>query len=277
MLATADPTGGRNTAPATTTQEKRPVRLLVPTRRRSDYWLPLEDTLRASDLGITRHTTDAELEALVAEYGQTSFVTYRDDLYRLRDALRIPRDIAEARAWGFTVPEDENEEESHDDPRRRLGWWWVYDPIRTETREERRDRYRSDRRMIDTKGFARAICRAYITTKDLKAKSDHFRKVVDDAAYRTDLVRTILAANPSTTAQHVEQSLLAEANDFLLKAMPPRRDRAGQSDQWHVSDALDNGRLTGRLNEWYEHESIKQTGRPRGSKTRNRRTKTTTQ
>lgn len=275
MLATNTAAVQNTTA---TKEETRPVRLLVPTRRRSDYWLSHEDTLRASDLGITRHTTDDELEQIVTEFGQTEFVTYRDDLFRLRDGLRVPRDVAEARAWGFDVPitAAENAEELSDDTRKRLGWWWVYDPNRTETRQQRRQRYLADQRLVDMKGFARVVCRAYITVKDRKFESDNIRKVLDDVEYRRDLAATIAQENPAVTAAQAEQKLLAKAREDVLKAMPPRRDRAGQSDQWSVADAARYGRDTERLDEWYEYNKIKQTGRPLGAKTRNRRTKANT-
>lgn len=278
MLGTAD-SAPRETAPATEVAT-RPMRLLVPTERRDDFFLSYEDTLRASDLGITRHTTDAELDQLrsEAEYvlglaGLTEEPSFW--LCRIRDALRHPRDIAEARAWGFTVPHGENKEEFSEDPRRRLGWWWVYDPERVETRAQRQARYEADHRLIDMKGYARCTLRAYITTKDRKVRSDAIRRILEDPAYRAEKVAVYVEHNPDLTAEKADEMLLAEARQDILKAMPRRRDRGGQSDRWYVADALKDGNDNERLNEWYEFNAIRQTGRPLGAKTRNRRMKKT--
>jgi len=323
MQVTADST--ETPVSGTNAEETRPVRLLVPTLRRSDQFMSADDASNADQLGITRRTTEDELDALttaaseIAEYANEPIRHLR----RLRDALRHPRDIAEAREWGYLVPEDENREELSPDPRKRLGWWWVYDPERAETRAERRVRYRGDERLIDTKGFARVVCRAYITTKDLKFESDGIRKAIADANHRRklalewlaheqiqrdkdevaqlahdqlaqrpdatleeitaelrserpaplleDLVGELAAKASAATIEKVMDELLAKANKDVLKAMPERRERAGQSDLWFVRDAIDNGRAMSRLNEWYERNTIKQVGRPRGAKTRNRR------
>jgi hypothetical protein len=325
MQDTAQPTGTRAETPAgrvsqPTGQETRPVRLLVPTVRRSDYWLPLEDTLRASDLGVTRHTTDLELLPLIepaatllagaasssknfwARYwkandrGQLNITAETTPaelteiaarvfaavpienpaayLFRIRDALRHPRDIAEAIDWGYDVPitDVENKEETSDDPKRRLGWWWVYDPERVETRQQREARYLGDQRLIDMKGVARLWCRAYITVKDFKVEGDQHRKVINNTDnLRTELAQSV-AEEQGIPVDVVEAAMIRAAEQELLKAMCPRRDRAGQSDLWWVCDALKNGRDLGRLTEWYEYNKIKQTGRPKGSKTRTRAT-----
>lgn len=323
MLGTVDP-AARGNAPATEA-ETRPMRLFVPTERRSDYWLPLEDTLRASDLGITRQTTDEELNELVDQAREmlTSAGLTEDPsfwMYRIRDALRHPRDIIEAREWGFRIPRrGENEGELFPEERaeleeqlaaaerevarcrdlpgqlptavkerlvaaeadvkrikaalkRLLNWWWAYDPERVETREQRRARYMSDHRLIDMKGYARAVLRAYITVKDRKVKSDAVRRILEEAEHRREQAILFARHNTAFTVEQAEEYLLAEARKDILKATPKRRDRAGQSDLWFVSDALHDGRDNERLSEWYEFSKIKQTGRPRGSKTRKRRT-----
>jgi hypothetical protein len=272
MQATAHPTGTRTDAPAE--QETRPVRLLVPTVRHDEYFLPLEDTLRASDLGVTRETTDAELlERVDTAAGMLHSVSVEDPttyLFRIRDALRAPRDITEAREWGFHIPVEENKQEFEEDKRKHLNWWWVYDPEHVETRQQREARYLSDQRVIDMKGYARVTCRAYITIKDLKFASDQIRKILsNEDGFRTTKAQEIAAENGGDVAA-VEMMLLADARRDVLKAMPPRRFRGGQSDQWYVRDAIVNGRNLGRLNEWYEFNTIRQTGRPRGSRTRNR-------
>jgi hypothetical protein len=272
MQVTAEEAGTRDDA-AAGTQERRPVRILVPTRRRSERWLDEKDTLRASDLGITRDTTDEELLELVPMAEQID--VFRDDplshIRRLRNTLRTPRDIAEARAWGYEVPFDENEEEFDPRPRKRLGWWWVYHPSHTETRDEREARYLDDERLIDMKGWARVSLRSYITVKDLKGLGDRARRIVEDIdGYRTNAVETMREINPGGDADEYEREMLAEAREILLKAMPERLDRYGQSDVWTVRQAVAHTRHTKRVNEWYEYNKIKQTGRPRGSRTRPR-------
>lgn len=318
MLATANPVDAHNSATTPTPGQTRPVRLLVPTVRRSDYWLTAEDTLRASDLGVTRDTTDEQLreivntgttdrpltylitgdttaeqfreivntaandstetapitaaEWLLATYGTTDqALTY---LIGIRDGLRIPRDVAEARAWGFTVPRDENKQEFSADPRKHLHWWWVYDPTRTETLAQREARYYNDNRIIDMKGFARVLCRAYITIKDLKFEADEVRRILDPnrTEHLDELAAAVVQYGNGITLEQARESLLDKAREDVLDAMPERRDVAGQSDLWHVADAIRYGRRTGRLDQWYEYASIKQTGRPKGSKTRRRKT-----
>jgi len=281
MLGTATP-GPHDAAVADV--ETRPMRLLVPTERLDDYFLSHEDTLRASDLGITRHTTDDELDQLIGRAKQALSLAGMTEqpsfwLYRIRDALRHPRDIDEARAWGFAVPVDENKEE-FDPDMSSLGWWWVYDPIRVETREQRKARYLADKRLIDMRGYARVTLRAYITTKDRKVRSDGWRRfLAGNDRYRAEqafaFIMKMKAKDPDfdlNTEQAVEL-LLTRAKKGILKAMPPRRDRAGQSDVWWVSDAIEDGNGNERLDEWYEFSAIKQTGRPKGARTRKRRTK----
>lgn len=274
MLTTADQAGTRNDAPATTTDTKRPIRVFVPTTRRSDYFLPLEDTLRASDLDITRKTTNRQLSDLVADDDayRTETLAY---LHRLRDGLRIPRDIGEARAWGWTVPDDENSTELDPVKRKHLGWWWVYDHTRTETCDQRKTRYLADERVIDMKGFAAFIRRAYTTVKDSKFEGDYLRRLLESPAFLNREARRIKAEDqPELTLREISETLLAKARKDVLKAHPRARDRAGQSDLWQVRDAAKSGRDRTALDQWYEPNKISQTGRPKGSKTRRRHTTT---
>lgn len=264
-------TNGRSEQP----EEVRPVRLLVPTDRRGDYGMPHDDTLLASELGVTRHTTDDELLGKVADATQAvAGISHEDPLEflrRVRDALRQPRDITEARAWGLEIPRAENSEEFSASARKRLGWWWVYDTSRTETRDQRQARYLGDRRLLDMKGFARVLRRAYITIKDIKFTGDNVRMVLDDPAHLELMARAVVEQEPSISLDDAKAGLISRAREDVLKALPPRRDRAGQSDLWYVCDALKFGRSSARLDWWYEYNRIKQTGRPLGSRTRTRR------
>jgi hypothetical protein len=273
MLATTADTAGIP-IPATDASETRPVRLLVPTVRRNDYWLSPEDTLRASDLGVTRHTSDEELDGLVDAAADLLVAVSSEDpatwLRRIRDMLRSPRDIAEAHQWGFIVPREENIQEFDTNARKRLGWWMVYDPKHTETRAQRRARYLADQRLIDMKGFARVLGRAYITVKDLKFEADEIRRILENEEYRLEKAAE-LATELGVSVEEAAAQLRAKADEDILKAMPVRRDRAGQSDLWFVSDAMRNGRDNTRLDEWYERNTIRQSGRPKGSRTKNRR------
>lgn len=348
MQATAHLAGTRDDAPATT-EETRPVRILVPQERRDEYYLSPEDTLRASDLGITRHTSDTQIDAIMADTGAAQFVGYRDNLIRMRDALCHPRDVAEAVRWGFHVPnwldpgdlaiaddllersaelgisgerphhraitenttderlaemagaaavvledhgadEDpmvflhrirdarrtamiENGQEISHDVKKRLGWWWVYDPERVETQAQRKDRYLSDERLIDMRGYAAVNLRQYTTIKDLKFEGDNARKMIENAAFRRGIARTYVDAGAFTTMAEAEAHLIAEAEPLVLKALPPREFRAGQSDLWRMRVAFADGHERTRLDEWYSFHPIKQTGRPTGSRTKNRRPK----
>lgn len=190
--------------------------------------------------------------------------------------------INDARAAGLRVPTDENAEEFLDNPSKRLGWFWVYDDTRLETCEERRARYLADHRIIDMKGFARVICRSYALVKDMKFESDGVRAILrglgvldgadlEDKARVTALAET-LASHAQIDLDTARARLLAQANEDILKATPAARDRVGQSDLWYVSDAIPFGRRSGRLDEWYSRATIKQTGRPPGSRTKNRKT-----
>lgn len=279
MQVTAHPTGTPTEAP--TSQETRPVRLLVPTRRRSDYWLSPEDTLRASDLGITRDTTDDELTTKIRDARKMLVRASTDDaanyLRRIRNALCHPRDIAEARAWGYDVPitTHENHQELDPEPTKRLGWWWVYSPDHVETREDREARYLADHRLIDAKGGGRVWCRSYVTVKDFKFDSERNRRILGEPDFRRELALGVAEEVPDLTpeqvqqyAKQVEESLVKHARRGILKALPAPRDRAGQSDLWWIADMIKSGRDLERLDEWYEYNKVKQTGRPKGSKTR---------
>lgn len=206
-----------------------------------------------------------------------------------------------------------------DDPKQPLHWRWVTDLDRTETLEQRRERYFADQRPVDMRGFAATICRAYTTFKDMKYEADDLRKVVkkyeaEEKRYRSleaqllDRRQQLRAQSPITSTvltgddqDWIDQQLAlsvdhasvvftpAEAAEFkalrqvhaqvqkaeekLLTAPPVRRFRSGQSDTWYVCDGIKFGRRVARLNQWYEYERLKQTGRPKGSKTRNRRAK----
>jgi hypothetical protein len=276
--ATAAPTTDAPDAHTTT----QPVRMLVPTTRRSHLFLPEPDTLRASDLGITRHTTDEELDTIAADLElagdqAVTFMTGRggtlaDNLHRLRDALAQPRDIDEAEEWGLHIPitEWENAEEENPNPNKRLGWWWVYDLNRRETRQQRRARYQLDHRLVDTKGLARLLCRAYHTTKGLKASAAWARGILDDVDFRTEEAGRYSDKNPhlALSTEDAARELVAKATKMLLKATAAPVERAGQSDLFDVWASLDAGRVSELLNEWYAYNRKKQTGRPKGSRTR---------
>lgn len=262
--------------------EVRPVRLLVPATRRSHLFLPQRDTLLASDLGITRLTTDDELSALVSQADAATMAVFQNlgiveplaYLTRLRNALAQPRDIAEAAAWGYKVPTNihENREEYNPNPNLRLGWFWVYDLTRTETRDQRRERYLADMRLVDTKGLARLFCRRYTTLKGLKADTDRAREIVEDDDKRRRLARDMVKNNRGLTVERADELLLKDAWDVVFKGTPERADRAGQSDLFTVASGIQAGRDTGRLDEWYEFHQVKQTGRPPGSRTKKRKT-----
>jgi hypothetical protein len=272
MTTAADQAGTRTDAPADTVQETRPVRILVPTLRRNDYWLPPNDTLRASDLGITRHTTDDEMisaaqilrDNLPAGFTENPL----DYVRRIRDALRIPRDIADARDWGLDVPENENVAELDPNPAKHLGWWWVYDHSRTETREQREARYLADNRIVDMRGFAAAVCRKYATVKFWKFVSDQARRILNPQDTTLDTLSAASATEQGITVDQARALLLAKARKDILKATPVPQVIAGQSALWPVSATIKYGRDTARLTWWYEFDTITATGRPVGSKTR---------
>lgn len=324
MQATADP-AGTLTSSSIIYDERRPVRLLVPTVRRTPWFVPQEDTLRASDLGLTRDTVDGQIVHMVRaarKMLRAAHITEDPETYlrRIRDGLRHPRDIAEAREWGMIVPPEQNTEEFLPDAGKRTGWWWVLDPTRTETQAEREDRLLADTRLIGMKGVARVFMRTYITTKDFKMESDRVRRMLRDRAYlRAEAIKRLAKGKGVRAAPHapapafrpitalvddvsqadaeaaldevdltglvdpgqawtnladVEATMAAElayARRFVHKAMPPRRDRIDQSDVWYVGDACRIGRDTTRLNEWYEYNKVRQTGRPPGSKTQRHR------
>lgn len=333
MQATAEPAGTRDDAsPPAAAEETRPVRMLVPQEPRDEYYMSKEDTLRASDLGITRHTTDMQLTTLIpvaaemlriAEIPENAFAY----VLRLRNALRQPRCVQEAIDWGYRVPnwmdpldianadelgisekttdaqlaalvdrardlvdegetpeqyvrrlrdtrrhadslreaDAENAQEVNFDPKKRLGWWVVYDPENVETREERRARYLGDNRLVDMRGFAAAILRAYATVKDDKHDGDNARRMINQPAFRRGHARTYVKAGAAATIAEAEAKLIGQAQKDALKAPPPRRMKAGSSDLWYLSDAFIDGRDRSRLDEWYEFHQIKQTGRPKGS------------
>lgn len=265
MPLTAPATGMLLAADDPQANETRRVRMLVPTRRKSEMFLDNDDdVLRASDLGITRFTTDEDLANLAGQPELAEFITSAVDLRRLRDALAQPRDITEARAWGYIVPvnEHENSEEELADPLDRLGWWWVYHPDRQETRFQRRARYRADTRLIDVKGMARIFCRAHSTTKDMKIATDRRRKIVDLPDHRRELAERFAANNTAFTVEKAEEFLLTEAEQFLLKGTPRPVARGGKSDLFRVCDAVKCGRNAGKINEWYEFDQKNPPGRP---------------
>jgi hypothetical protein len=277
MQATADGAGTRTRAAP---DERRPVRLLVPTEKRTMWYVPEKDTLRAADLGLSRDTDERQLLRMVPgarEMLHTAGLNEDPEAYlrRIRDALRHPRDIDDARAWNMIVPEDENAEEFDPDRTKRTGWWWVLDPARTETRDERETRLLADTRLIDMKGAARILRRRYITVKDFKVESDRIRRMLLDAAFlRSEAAKLVDRQARKGIILTLDAAIadqLAYANKNKYKAMPPRRDRNGQSDVWYVADICRNGRDTTRLTEWYEFNRVLQTGRPPGSKTIHRR------
>lgn len=304
MQTTADPDTGPAAGSAPDPTETRPVRLLVPAVRRSEYWLSLEDTLHASDLGITRFTEDGELDGMLRRARRIG--DFGDDpaghLVRLRNALRQPRDVGEARQWGLIVPAAtdlptldeapdgnpcaegapvdpeplqqllrvsawENREEFSGNPDKRLGWWWVYDLDRAETYLERESRYYSDERVIDMKGFARCTLRAYITVKDAKNAGEVMRKMLRDEAFLDEKVREIVADKGGDFTT-VKARLLAKVKRNVLKAHPAPWDSAGQSPLWQVRHAMKHGRKRTQLDEWHQFNKVRQTGRPPGSRTR---------
>ncbi len=276
--------------------ERRPVRLLVPQVRRDDYFLSPHDTLRASDLRITRLTDDATLDRLFEEIPHTDrqkwFPGLPDELIpaelrRLRNALDTPRDIHEALAWGFTAPQEENDEEynaqltdeqiaahnaklTEQDIRdgkklfrkKPLGWWWVYSPTRVESRAAREARYLGDTRLVDTMGFARISLRAYITIKDIKRKSARYRRMLHDPAFLREFADDLHRDVPMLSVDQLERRLRDEAEEGVLKATPIPFTRAGQSDLWRVCDAFKNSRQMSRIDEWGQFAEIRQVGRP---------------
>lgn len=282
MQTTADPATGTPAGEAFDPLETRPVRLLVPAKRRNQYWMSMEDTLHASDLGITRHTDDDDLGRLVRQARRIPDLA--DDpakhLRRMRDALRCPRDLDEAKEWGFDVSKDivtehENGEEFSSNPSDRLGWYWLYEPEQVETRAERAERYYSDERLIDMKGFARCTLRAYITVKDAKNEGEKLRRMIAEDEYLEEQALKYLAKelgedatiSPALLAQ-TKSRMLARAKKTVLKAMPEPRSQAGQSPLWQVRDAMRNGRLRTQLDDWFGFNVVKQTGRPQGSTNR---------
>lgn len=271
-MRTADDTKLLHTTVTVAGNEVRPVRLLVPTVRRGDYYVSPEDTLIAANLGITRATTDEQLLAITRQYEPRRTEALRQFTV-IRDGLAHPRDIAEAFQWGLVVPitAHENSEEENDDPTKRLGWWWVYDLTRYETREQRRERYLNDKRLVDTKGLARLFCRSYLTTRDLKVATDTARKVIADApGARMRAVTRFRNENPGYdgTDTQLIKLLIERAHDTLVRGTPVPADVGGQSDLFAVSTGLKTGRTTKKLDEWYCYTKGVPTGRPRGAATR---------
>jgi hypothetical protein len=269
MQSTADPAAGTPAGHTSDPTVTRPVRLLVPTRRRSDYWLSLDDTLHASDLGITSATSDGELAALVSKARRIG--AFAEDpagrLRSIRDALRHPRDIDEAREWDFLIPESENHQEFADDPSDRLGWWWVYDTTRVETCAERQARYLADTRVIDMKGWARCTSRAYITVKDAKNEGERLRRMIREPKFLDQQTAKYISRHGGVF-KPTRERLLAGAKKAVLKAMPAPEDYAGQSPLWRANQAFKHGRDRTQLDEWYMFNKVTQTGRPVGSKNR---------
>jgi hypothetical protein len=263
VLETAPDAAGTITEPADDLTATRPVRMLVPSDRRGRLFLSERDTLMASDLGITRATTDAQL-AVIAEQYDPGRANVLGQVRQLRDGLAQPRDLGEAKAWGLHIPvtDHENGEE--------LGWWWVYDLQRRETRIQRRTRYQLDHRRVDTKGMARVWCRSYLSVKDIKIASARAREVLaNEGGARDNIVDGYMFAG-RLDRDAVEREVIAGAQKVLSKGTPEPVDRAGQSDLFDVWETLRAGRLRKALDEWYEFSRISQTGRPVGAKTRNK-------
>lgn len=160
-----------------------------------------------------------------------------------------------------------------------LGWRFVVDRTRRETADQRRARYMADHRLVDLKGFAAIILRSYALVKDLHHDAEAQRAIVranqvDEDYYRSlqaDVDRLETAGAPAATLGPLRRELntltarrrrLRAAEDELLKALPPRRERGGRSPLWWAADAFRTGRRIGWVDEWYEKAVIKQTGRP---------------
>lgn len=274
MLDTAPAAGDVTTAPASST-ETRPVRMLVRTQRDNAMYLPEPDTLRAHDLGISRNTTDDELLTILEDLGDAHDTVFPGiaadavlaEMTWLRDCLAQPRDIAEAREWGFIIPINELENWQEEDPRQELGWWWVYDPDRRETRDQRRARYMRDRRLVDTKGLARILCRAYPSIKSLKSVTEAARMSLENPEQLHGLAETFIEQNPDLTIEEATAILRADAEKVVSKGTPRIAFSYPKVDLYYASDAFRNGNATTRLNSWYEFNKLHQTGRPPGSRT----------
>lgn len=183
--------------------------------------------------------------------------------------------IAQARAEGLRVPEDdENREEFHPDHPERLGWYWAYDDSRVETKEERRARYLADTRNATMKTFARIVMRGYSGIKDLNYESDTSRQILaggeDSDATLTRVAKTLVAKDPTLDLDEAKVLALHKARKQILTAMPPRHDTAGITPIWPVSIAFTWGNKTKRLDDWYEYKELRSGGRPVGAKTRRR-------
>lgn len=252
--------------PATTADdtELRPVRLLVPLERASAYYLSETATLLAADLGITRDTTDTELRSIARTLpGADQLAMVR----RLRQGLNTPRDVDEARDWGYTVPVSKHE---NSDPT--ATWWWCYHPDQHETRTERSDRYLADERLVDIRGMAALLGRERTTIRDWKVATDFARDVIANRRdARTRAMERFRKDNPNYPGDDTAllSLLLSKARKDVDKGTPLPFGRAGQSDFFTVASVLETGRLRKKLNQWFEYATVKQTGRPPGSTTRN--------
>ncbi len=250
--------------------EMRPLRFLVPTTRRGTYHVSPEQTLTASDLGITRRTTDRQLTRIADRQDHHHTLA---SLWAIRDGLRRPRDITEAREWGFVVPvtEHENREELETKGYLRLGWWWVYDPEHYETEQQRFYRYMADERPITVKGLARVACRALFTCRDIHNDTITARGVIADTpGVRDTALKRFLNENPGYdgTVDQARALVLQNAREFVLKGTPEPVDAADEKDMFTVADVLTWANKTRKLNQWYEWTKGTQTGRPAGSRTR---------
>lgn len=258
------------------TGDRRPVRLLVPAKRKSDFWLPEADTLRAADLGITRTITDDQLDDVLDDARkllrqQGIAENPQAYLIRIRDALRIPRDLDEALTWGMFVPTEwENQENVHPKTSHHLGWWWVYDTSRTETRDERRARMLSDNRIVDKRGYAAAICRSYAYTSELKFAADRTRRILAGGAGLEAEARKVIEEEGVGELEETKRRLTAKARKDILRAMPEPDDQLGQSPVWVLHKAFRSGRDRQQLDDWYQYSKPDLTGRPPGSRTRRR-------
>ncbi len=279
MLDTALVAGDATTAAApASTIETRPVRMLVRTFRDSELYLPEQDTLRASKLGITRHTTDDELTEMFTDISAKHEEWFpavhpdavHDELSRLRNGLAQPRDIGEAREWGLDVPNTrlENWQEFSSKSADRLGWWWVYDPNRQETRAQRETRYLGDQRLIDGKGVARIWCRAYPSYKSLKSNTEAARESLNNPQIMRELAQTFIRENPALSLDDAIGILTADARKIVYKGTPEIAISYPKTDLYYAHVAFSTGKEQGRLSGWYEFAKLDQPGRPKGSKSR---------
>lgn len=273
MLETAPAAGNVTAATPDTSTETRPVRMLVRTHRDNELFLPERDTLLASDLGITRHDTDADLERrLFQDIAEGDRVKWFPgiptgmmlmEMQWMRDCLAQPRDIHEAREWGLEIPNTPLENWQEFETGQELGWWFVYDPSRQEDRAQRKMRYMRDRRLVDTKGVARILCRSYPTIKSLKSTTEAARTSLDNEQVLLGLAETFIAQNPAVSLEDAKRILIADAEQVVSKGTPKIAFSYPKVDLYYVNEVFENGNRTTRLGGWYEFHKLPQPGRPR--------------